>query len=208
MNYLAHALLSEPHAYSLIGNVAGDLVKGSLAERRLHPRVMDGIRRHRRVDALTDSHPLYRELRNGFPRDSRRVAPIVLDVLFDHYLVRHWSQLTSWDYNAFIDGVYTVLSEPAAPLPAPLAARAPAWVSADWLRVYASMEGVAAVLERLSRRTSRRLPLDAALTVAREREAEFAQAFVAIFSDVRAQLDGVVPTTVRGLPGEAMATRG
>lgn len=189
MNYLAHALLAEPHAGSVIGNIAGDLVKGRIENHALHPRVADGVRRHRRVDALTDSHPRFRDLLTLFPPVQRRIAPIVLDVLFDHYLFRDWPQFSRWRRDAFIDGVYAVLLAPPMPLPDALAAVAPRWVQADWLRVYASMEGVAAVLERLSCRASRPLPLAPALLVAQRHDGAFADAFAEIFVDVRERLD-------------------
>lgn len=54
MNYLAHALLAEPYSLSIIGNIAGDLVKGPLHQHRLHPRVAQGVRRHRSVDAVVE----------------------------------------------------------------------------------------------------------------------------------------------------------
>ncbi len=97
MNYLAHALLAEPHRYSIIGNIAGDLVKGRLDDHPLHPRVADGVRRHRRVDALTDAHPAYRSSVAAFSPKYRRVAPIVLDVLFDHFLFTAWGRVTGID---------------------------------------------------------------------------------------------------------------
>jgi acyl carrier protein phosphodiesterase len=189
INYLAHALLAEPNAYSVIGNVAGDLVKGRIEDHALHPRVADGVRRHRRVDALTDAHPAYRELVARFPPRYRRVAPIVLDVLFDHYLSKLWTQVTPLDRDEFIDGVYAVLSRPGAPLPDALAGRAPAWVAGDWLRVYDRREGVAAVLGRLAARARRPLPLLDALEASADLDAELRAGFLLVFNDVRAAVD-------------------
>lgn len=191
MNYLAHAFLAEPHAYSVIGNIAGDLLKGRLESHALHPRVADGVRRHRRVDAMTDTHPRYLELKSLFPRQHRRIAPIVLDVLFDHYLTRDWSLLSALDRDAFIDGVYAVLAYPGAPLPEPLSELAPRWVAADWLRVYGERDGVRAVLARLERRARRRLPLTDALAAVHARDDELRDGFHEVFGDVRAALDGL-----------------
>lgn len=186
MNYLAHALLAEPYAHSLIGNIAGDLVKGRLTEQALHPRVIDGIRRHRWVDVITDSHPRYQALRADFPREHRRYAGIVLDVLFDHYLSRHWHRFSHWKQEQFIAGVYAVLNEQQDLLPAALARVAPHWTDADWLRVYAELDGVLAVLERLSRRLSRRVDLCVVLEQALAREQQLEAGFLEIFRDVQA----------------------
>ncbi len=49
---------------------------------------------HRRIDVLTDNLPEVREAREWFRNETRRVAPITLDVMWDHFLSRHWSQLS------------------------------------------------------------------------------------------------------------------
>lgn len=49
---------------------------------------------HRRIDVLTDNLPEVREAREWFRSETRRVAPITLDVMWDHFLSRHWSQLS------------------------------------------------------------------------------------------------------------------
>ncbi|EED30917.1 putative acyl carrier protein phosphodiesterase [gamma proteobacterium NOR5-3] len=185
MNYLAHALLAEPYAHSLIGNIAGDLVKGPLAKHDLHPRVADGVRRHRRVDSLTDSHNSYLALKGRFPQGQRRYAGLVLDVLFDHYLVRHWQRYSHWSRDAFLDGTYRILNDNPLLLPAPLAAVSSRWVDADWLRVYDTREGVAAVLARLSQRLSRPVDLVALLQMTDESDAEFERGFLEVFTDVQ-----------------------
>lgn len=185
MNYLAHALLAEPYAHSVIGNIAGDLVKGPLSKHDLHPRVADGVRRHRRVDTLTDSHSAYLALKARFPQGHRRYAGLVLDVLFDHYLVRHWQRYSDWSRDAFLEGTYSVLRDNPLLLPDALAVVAPRWVDADWLRVYETRGGVAAVLERLSLRLSRPVDLVALLEVVDENDADFEQGFLAVFADVQ-----------------------
>ncbi|MDK6437153.1 ACP phosphodiesterase, partial [Lactobacillus crispatus] len=38
--------------------------------------------------------PEVREAREWFRSETRRVAPITLDVMWDHFLSRHWSQLS------------------------------------------------------------------------------------------------------------------
>ncbi|MDP5070766.1 MAG: ACP phosphodiesterase [Congregibacter sp.] len=185
MNYLAHALLAEPYAHSVIGNIAGDLVKGHLGTHALHPRVADGVRRHRRVDVLTDSHGSYIALKAYFPQGHRRYSGLILDVLFDHYLVCHWQRFSHWSRDAFLEDTYRVLRDNSRLLPPGLAAVAPSWVDADWLRVYETREGVAAVLMRLSKRLSRPVDLVSLLQVASANEADFERGFLQVFADVQ-----------------------
>src|SRR5438094_5646041 len=56
MNYLAHLFLAGDTAELLIGNLAGDFVKGPLRD-EFTPGIREGIRQHRRLDAFTDTHP-------------------------------------------------------------------------------------------------------------------------------------------------------
>ncbi len=191
MNYLAHAVLAEPYAYSIIGNVAGDLVKGPLHGHGLLPRVAGGVRRHRRVDALTDAHPKYQELKALFPGPQRRTAGIVLDVLFDHYLCCYWSSFVAWPRDEFIVGVYDVLRSGGDALPAPLARVAPRWVAADWLRVYESLNGVDSVLKRLAQRSTRGLDLSASPPVIEAQGKRLEAGFHDVFGDVQRAINGL-----------------
>lgn len=55
--------------------------------------IADGIAMHRRVDAMTDSLPEVRAARHFFRAETRRVAPITLDVIWDHFLSLNWDKL-------------------------------------------------------------------------------------------------------------------
>lgn len=92
MNFLAHLHLASLAESSLLGNLLADFVRGNPQD-EYSPEVVDGIRMHRRVDTLTDGLPTVRLARGYFSADTRRVAPITLDVVWDHFLARHWEQL-------------------------------------------------------------------------------------------------------------------
>lgn len=91
MNFLAHLHLALLANSSFLGNLMADFVRGTPEEQYSAP-VAAGIRLHRRIDTLTDSHPLVREARQLFRPEYRRYAPITLDVVWDHFLSLHWSQ--------------------------------------------------------------------------------------------------------------------
>ncbi|HBO12115.1 MAG TPA: hypothetical protein DD491_04950, partial [Halieaceae bacterium] len=85
--------------------------------------------------------------------------------------------------------VYRVIRDYRPWLPAGFASLGPAWADAQWLRTYETLEGVAAVLERLAERRRRPLPVAALVdTVARE-EARLEACFLAVFADVQAAVD-------------------
>ncbi|ADP11758.1 Acyl carrier protein phosphodiesterase [Erwinia sp. Ejp617] len=92
MNYLAHLHLAHLANSSLLGNLMADYVRGNPWQ-QWPTRIADGISLHRRIDALTDSLPQVREARQLFRSETRRVAPITLDVIWDHFLSLHWDKL-------------------------------------------------------------------------------------------------------------------
>lgn len=94
MNYLAHLHLAFRAKSSLLGNMMADYVKGAPSS-DYSQAVIEGIRMHRRIDVLTDTHPLVKQARLLFPDEYRRVSPITLDVFWDHFLSLNWLKFES-----------------------------------------------------------------------------------------------------------------
>ena len=92
MNFLAHLHLAQLADSSLLGNLMADFVRGNVQSQWPEP-VVAGISMHRRLDVLTDNLPEVREARQFFRAETRRVAPITLDVIWDHFLALHWDKL-------------------------------------------------------------------------------------------------------------------
>ncbi|WGK58116.1 MULTISPECIES: ACP phosphodiesterase [Pantoea] len=91
MNFLAHLHLAQLANSSLLGNLMADFVRGNVQSQWPAP-VVDGIAMHRRLDVLTDNLPEVRIARALFRPETRRVAPITLDVIWDHFLALHWDK--------------------------------------------------------------------------------------------------------------------
>ena len=92
MNYLAHLHLATLADSSLLGNLMADYVRGN--PRNDWPdAVAEGILLHRRIDAMTDALPEVRAAKAFFRDETRRVAPITLDVIWDHFLSLNWGRL-------------------------------------------------------------------------------------------------------------------
>ncbi|SUG39402.1 acyl carrier protein phosphodiesterase [Salmonella enterica subsp. arizonae] len=86
MNFLAHLHLAHLADSSLSGNLLADFVRGNPAT-HYPPDVVEGIYMHRRIDVMTDNLPEVREAREWFRHETRRVAPITLDVMWDHFFI-------------------------------------------------------------------------------------------------------------------------
>ncbi len=93
MNFLAHLHLAHLADSSLPGNLLADFVRGN-PESLYSTDIVAGIHMHRRIDVMTDNLPEVKAAREWFRPQTRRVAPITLDVMWDHFLSRHWAQLS------------------------------------------------------------------------------------------------------------------
>lgn len=92
MNFLAHLHLASLANSSLYGNILADFVRGN-PQGNYSDKVIDGIFMHRRVDVMTDRLPQVLDAKRFFREEFRRVAPITLDVVWDHFLALHWQEL-------------------------------------------------------------------------------------------------------------------
>lgn len=159
MNYLAHLYLAEPDDQHRLGNLAGDWVKGRLENQPLAPRVLAGVRRHRWVDSTTDSHPAVRNAHRLFSPERRRAVPVILDLVFDHLLVRDWEVLATQPLDAFLADCYASLRRTEPLWPEAARRILPHLVENDWLSRYGDLDVVCVSLERIADRLSRDIGL-------------------------------------------------
>lgn len=151
MNYLAHLLLAQPNTDSRIGNLLGDFYHGTRLE-QLSPAVAAGLYNHRAVDWFTDHDADVRAARLLFSPQMRRFAAIALDMLFDFYLIKHWSLFFS---SNFIDtklNLYAQLQSDLVCMPEAMAKTFYAVTSQDWFGSYARLEGIQYALRRMALR--------------------------------------------------------
>lgn len=155
MNYLAHLLLAEGSAESLIGNLAGDFVKGRIGD-DVPAAIAAGIRHHRRVDAFTDSHPSAGAFRRVLFPEHGHYARVIADLFFDHFLASDFSRYAPEPLDSFLSRVYATIDPHVHELPGDLR-----WVYSrmrdeGWLASYQTIEGIGMALGGISRRLSRR----------------------------------------------------
>ena len=154
MNYLAHLYLAEDSADSIIGNLLGDFVKGRLYD-RYGEGIVKGITTHRKVDSFTDSHELILSSKRLISAERRRFSGIIVDLGFDHFLARNWSEYSSVDLGVFTKRIYDLLNDHENLLPDGLKSVVHRMVEEDWLGSYEDIEGVGKALDRIARRFKR-----------------------------------------------------
>lgn len=118
----------------------------------LPPKVWQGVQLHRSVDRYTDTHDVVKELRKYFSPEKRRFSGIVLDVVFDHFLIKHWEKYSHKDFNDFVNLCYADLWEHRDLMP-PRMEMVMGWmIKRDWIRSYAELDHVGRALDGLAGR--------------------------------------------------------
>jgi acyl carrier protein phosphodiesterase len=181
MNYLAHLFLAGDSAESMIGNLAGDFVKGAIHGT---DAISDGIRHHRRIDAFTDSHPSVAAFRRVLIPDHGHYARIIADVFFDHFLANTWPRYRDEPLEAFVARVHATLDAHAHELPGRLRLVYPYMRDQQWLLSYRHVEGIRIALTNLSRRLSRKPHLEEATHHLIDSRRELERRFHDFFPDV------------------------
>lgn len=183
MNHLAHLFLAGPSAESLIGNLAGDFVKGPLGDR--FPRgIHDGIVQHRRVDAFTDSHPAVAAFRRVLTPEHGHYARVIADLFLDHFLACRFEEYTGETLEAFLARTYAIIDPHIDALPGMLRVVYPRMRDEGWLESYREVEGVRFALANMSRRFRRRPRLETAARHLVDSRAELERRFEAFLPDV------------------------
>jgi len=184
VNFLAHLHLAEPTPASWIGNLLPDLTTGP-ADPDLHPDVLAGAANHRRVDAYTDTHPVFARTRARFREKHGRYSGILTDLFYDHVLARRWDHYHRQPLSDFIDQVHAAFAENVRLMPAPMRPITQRLIDQGWLRCYATPQGMQTVLGMMSARFTQRLRRPVDLTpavrdlpdIGESLEADFAEFF-------------------------------
>ena len=158
MNHLAHFQVAHPDAALMVGGFLGDFVKGRLTGDRA-AELERGIRLHRAVDAYCDSHPVVKRSVARFEPPFRRYAPIMVDIIYDHFLAQQWHDFNQQDIASFCDDVFDALRSHEAALPVQARKVAQRMTASRSMEYYHRDSFVAGSLESIARRLSRDNPL-------------------------------------------------
>ncbi len=152
MNFLAHLHLADISSTSLAANLAGDFAKGNIE--RFPKHLQQGIWLHRQIDQLTDSHELTQDLVKQFPKSHSRIAPILMDLSFDHMLAKYWQEYHHQSLNEFCQKAYREILD-CPELPQKLVQIAPLMKQQAWLENYEHKQGLHKAIQGVAKRFSK-----------------------------------------------------
>lgn len=161
VNHLAHIFLAGDSDDSLLGNLAGDFVKGPLRG-QFPPGVERGIAEHRRIDAYTDSHPQAGAIRRIVAAEQGHYARVIADIFLDHFLATEWRTYSAETLDRFLQRVFARLDPYQRSMPGRLRTIYPRLRDGRWLQSYATIDGVWTALFHISGRFSRKPRLEMA----------------------------------------------
>jgi acyl carrier protein phosphodiesterase len=156
MNWLAHIFLSAPTVENRLGNLLGDLVKGGAID-SLERELKCGIARHYAIDKFTDSHPVVKTSKYRLDREYRRFSGILIDVIYDHFLVKNWDAYSSIDFADFIIDIHTSFQAYPGNIPPFARETIERMIAGDWLTSYRELSGIETTLARIDYRIRSRM---------------------------------------------------
>jgi acyl carrier protein phosphodiesterase len=150
VNFLAHVLLAGERPADQLGGVLGDFAKGPLPC-GLSPELANGVALHRFVDRFTDGHPVFIGSCQRISPERRRFAGIMMDMVYDHFLARHWSLYCEEPLPSFSQRFYGLLEQHQEHFPPTAWPLLESMRRQDWLCGYADLDVIGRALNHISR---------------------------------------------------------
>ncbi|MEP2772858.1 MAG: ACP phosphodiesterase [Fulvivirga sp.] len=191
MNFLAHAYLSGENPKLMVGNFMGDFVKGKQFE-QFDKTIANGILLHRLIDEFTDNHKTVAQSKRRFSEKYRHYSGVIVDVAYDHYLAKNWSEYHTMDLLSFTQYVYNTLDQYKEIFPERFGFMLGYMKRDNWLYNYAELSGIDRALTGMSKRTKFNSKMEmAAFDISKhyeELEKEFNSFFPEVIAFVNSQL--------------------
>ena len=189
MNFIAHIHLSGKNEKLLVGNYIADLIRQKDVE-SLSVEIQKGIRLHRFIDSYTDQHPINRDTLDLLYERHRKYAPVLLDIYYDFFLIRHWSLFSSDAFIDTCDYTYKVLAADVEQIPLSAKPNIENLLNNKWLQnAYGSIAGLEKTFHFLKKRMSRPEWLQGASETLINLDAELDSAFLNFYPQLVAAVD-------------------
>jgi acyl carrier protein phosphodiesterase len=186
MNFLAHIYLSGDNDLIKIGNFMADGIRGKHFEN--YPlEIQKGIKLHRFIDTYTDTHLVFRESTKRLHQNYHHYAGVIVDVFYDHFLAKNWSNYSSETLVDFTENFYQSLRDNYDFLSERTKGMMPYMIEYNWLVSYQTVEGISRILTQMDSRTKNESKMRFSPNELIEYYTEFEQEFTSFFEDVKIQ---------------------
>ncbi|MDC7995383.1 acyl carrier protein phosphodiesterase [Altibacter sp. HG106] len=183
MNFLAHIYLSGTDEGVIIGNFIADGIKGK-RYLKYPEAIQKGILLHRAIDTFTDQHATVKQSTARLHQNYGHYSGVIVDILYDHYLAKNWSQYHEQPLSEFVQNFYALLRENFAVLPVRIQRMMPYMITDNWLESYASVAGISHILKQMNVRTKGVSKMNFAVIELEAYYEEFEAEFTSFFSEL------------------------
>lgn len=184
MNFLAHIYLSEDQELVKIGNFMADGIRGKQFE-NYHSEIQKGILLHRFIDTYTDAHPIFRNSTKRLHSKYHHYAGVIIDVFYDHFLAKNWSQYSEEKLEIFVGYFYQSLQDNYDLLSERAKGMMPYMIEHNWLLSYQTIEGIHRILTQMDSRTKNESKMRFASNELQEFYDDFENEFTTFFDDLK-----------------------
>ncbi len=158
-------------------NLFGDSVKGK-DYTALPEFIQKGVKLHREIDNYIDHHPAVVQLIRTIRVDLPKVAPIAVDLFFDHLLAKNWSSFHSTPLDDFLDNIHSNINRiDRESYPQGFNEFMDKLCHHKWMKAYSSLYGLDKMCNGVSRRISFENSLPKGLSVFLKFESQIEEAF-------------------------------
>jgi acyl carrier protein phosphodiesterase len=147
--------------------------------------ILDGIECHWRIDAFTDSHPIFRRSMGRISGAYRRYAGILIDLFYDYFLARDWAAHSDVTLEHFAEDAYGCFDVLTPILPERIAVGLQQLREENVLCSYRDEAGIELALARISRRLRRPFDLTPAMEALRNHREPLGDDFQEFFPALR-----------------------
>ncbi|SFN50385.1 acyl carrier protein phosphodiesterase [Marinobacter pelagius] len=189
MNHLAHVFLAPDSPEARVGSILGDFTRG-VELSALPGEVHRGVRHHFSVDTFTDRHPQVLASKRLFSSQRRRFAGVALDILYDHFLLKHWYRFSDHDCDRFIERTYRELNENRHLMPPQMARVTARMVDYDWFGAYQDLENIGQALDRVASRIRFANRFEGMIEEIHDHRPELEERFLEFFPDLQSIAKG------------------
>lgn len=184
MNFLAHLYLSGNSDLLKIGNFMADGIRGKHFD-EFPLDIKKGIALHRAIDTFTDAHPIFRKSTKKLHSRYHHYAGVIVDVFYDHFLAKNWTNYSDVNLEVFILTFYQSLEDNRPFLTERTIGLMPYMIKQNWLLSYQTVQGIDIILTQMDSRTKNKSKMRFATEELQEFYIEFEEEFTLFFEDLQ-----------------------
>ena len=184
MNFLAHIHLSGNDKDLRFGNFIADAVRGK-AYQEFPLSIQRGILLHRKIDHYTDNHPTFRQHCRLLYADHGHYARVIMDVLYDHLLAKHWANFHPQHLEDFAETFFTEIEAQQELLPEKMHGLFQTMKKQNWLVQYKTIEGLTHILYHMSKRTAFPSNFTTAVDILDDHSTDLLTEFTSFYTDLQ-----------------------